>query len=79
VKKQLPDDVIHALIEQVIKEAAPRPVNRLVVRQWILGTDDVVGLRPAARQEDIDRCFQDDRYNGRVIRRQQEDKPPDDL
>jgi hypothetical protein len=67
-KRLLPDAEIHTLIRQVINEAVPRLVNRQDVRDRILGKDDAPGLRPEARQTDIDRCFQDDRYNGRVIR-----------
>jgi hypothetical protein len=67
LKKQLPDDAIHALIKEAIDTAARETPSRVINR------DDarraVRQNRREARQGDIDRCFQDARYDGLVRRR----------
>jgi hypothetical protein len=57
VKKSLLPDVIHPIIEKKIKEALPEVITRDDARAAVY-TD-----RPEARQQDIDACFMDKRYD----------------
>jgi hypothetical protein len=67
MKKPLSPNVIHPIIEEVIEAASPDVINRDDARKAVWAK------RPEARQHDIDNCFQDKRYDGRVRRRKGED------
>jgi hypothetical protein len=62
-KVRVPAAEIHTIIQAAIDAAQPMTINREAAR------DAVLGKKPEARQEDIDACFQDGRYDGLVRRR----------
>jgi hypothetical protein len=62
-KAQIDDTKIHAVIADMIAEALPMTVNRPKAREAVWAR------HAAARQEDIDRCFRDKRYDKLVRRR----------